>query len=875
MLCLLLGVISVGSVRASHIVGGEFELRHIEGNRYTLNLIQYFDEIFGNTDAEDEFTEVYIYRKSDDRFIRSVILNNAASTFVPYSNPECSIDELQTRRILYTADITLSDNEFNDPAGYYVVYERCCRNYNVNNLQFDGTGQAFYLEFPAVQRNSAPFINSTPILFPPLSNYACVNENFYFDFAGTDPDGDSLVYSLVAPYNSSETNPIADLSNPLPIPKPRPHEDVTFIDGISVANMVPGSPPLRIDQRGFLTVRPTQQGLFVFSVRAEEFRDGEKIGEVRRDFQMLVIDCDPGSPPAISGQVKGMVTPYQEGTTLNFGVEDEKCLEVAITDPDIITDGSEELSVRAIGINFDQDISDLVPQTPILLGRDSDTFNFEFCLPECSYTEDGSPMIIDLVAYDDACSVPLTDTLRITVNVTGPENADPFIENNPSPLQVTVAAGDTYELPIRGLDTDEDILSLTAEGVDFDLADYGMELQEVLLVPGEVQKTFVWNTDCATYPFDTQNEFEVIVQLSDDSECSFGEPDELRLLLEVALPENSGPEISFDGLSGTEVDVQIGEVLTFDVIAEEADGDLITLEAVGIDFSLAEANINFPGNTGVRRISSPFSWNVDCDAVDRLGAYDIDFVARDQNQCNRPSGDTVRVRVNVLPPANQAPQAFLRNTDSDTIVSSIGRPVVFDIQGIDEDVDFITLDLAEVRLDGELLPAGAADFGFTPVQGIGRIASRFFWTPDCSLLPPDFDQAQFELSFVVADDKCFAEATDTVRAYLEIGVPLLNFEAFEPHNAFTPNRDGWGDFFFLNFCNNPQGDCDLPIGNCANALERIEIYNRWGKPVFTTDSPEFQWYADGMSAGPYYFLAVYSRETYKGRLYLHIPEEQQ
>ena len=874
LLAILLILGGLFSVRASHIVGGEFELRHIEGDRYALNLIQYFDEIFGNDEAEDQLTEVYIYRKSNDTFVRSVQLVNAGSTFVPYTNPECSIDELQTRRILYTDTLTLPANEFNDPAGYYVVYERCCRNYNVNNLAFDGTGQTFYLEFPPVQKDGQPFINTTPILFPPLSNYACVNENFYFDFAGTDVDGDSLVYSLVGPFNSSETNPIPENSNPLPVPKPRPHEEVTFVEGISADNMVPGNPALRIDQKGFLTVRPSQLGLFVFGVRAEEYRDGEKIGEVRRDFQMLVIDCDPGSAPAITGQVKGEIALYQEGTVLNFGVDDEKCLEMFITDPDITADGSEQVTVRAVGVNFDQSIQELVPLSLTVLEGANDTLAFEFCLPECPYTPDGSPMIIDLVAYDDACSVPLTDTLRVTVNVEGPENEDPFIVDNPTVLDVAIDAGETYGLPIQGIDNDGDQLSLTAQGIGFNLADYGMELREVRLVPGEVQKTFVWNTDCATYPFDQQGEFEVVIQLSDDSDCSFGEPDELRLQLKVNLPENNQPKITFDGLAETEIEVRIGEKLSFNVIAEDQDDDFMTLTAQGDGFELTDVNINFPGNSGIRRISSPFDWELSCRSVDLnvQSTFDIDFIVRDQNLCNVPSGDTVRVRIHVLPPDNQAPEAFLRNVTSDTIVGAVGRPIVFDVVGRDEDVDIITLRLVQVSLDGSPLDAEVINFGFNPVRGRGRVASRFFWVPDCTLLPENFNNAQFTLTFVVEDDQCFSNKSDTVQALLDISVFSLGFEEFEPHNAFTPNQDGWGDFFFLNFCDDPRSDCDLPVGNCANAFDRIEIYNRWGKRVYATNDPDFRWYAEGMASGPYYFLAFYSRETYKGRIYLHIPD---
>ena len=40
------------TIEASHIVGGEFELRHIEGYQYRLNLLQYFDDVNGNPEAD-------------------------------------------------------------------------------------------------------------------------------------------------------------------------------------------------------------------------------------------------------------------------------------------------------------------------------------------------------------------------------------------------------------------------------------------------------------------------------------------------------------------------------------------------------------------------------------------------------------------------------------------------------------------------------------------------------------------------------------------------------------------------------------------------------------------------------------------------------
>ena len=56
-------------VVASHIVGGEFELIHIAGNRYQLNLIIYFDELNGSEGAK---TQVEIH--PEPRFTENVTI---------------------------------------------------------------------------------------------------------------------------------------------------------------------------------------------------------------------------------------------------------------------------------------------------------------------------------------------------------------------------------------------------------------------------------------------------------------------------------------------------------------------------------------------------------------------------------------------------------------------------------------------------------------------------------------------------------------------------------------------------------------------------------------------------------------------------------
>ena len=104
---------------------------------------------------------------------------------------------------------------------------------------------------------------------------------------------------LVTPLSTHSILAIAPL-------QPAPYPLVTWRNPFSLENVLNGDPDLEISTDGFLTATPSQQGLYVFAVKCDEYRDGVKIGEVRRDFQMLVVDvCPRAEAPQIMGKKLG------------------------------------------------------------------------------------------------------------------------------------------------------------------------------------------------------------------------------------------------------------------------------------------------------------------------------------------------------------------------------------------------------------------------------------------------------------------------------------------------------------------------------------------------------------------------------------------
>jgi hypothetical protein len=127
---------------ASHIVGGEFEIIYLSGSMYRVNMIMYFDLKNGEPGARDQTVQARIYRMSDNQFMMLVDLTMASRDTVEYTQPECGSDEyIETEKIVYSRVVTLSASQFGDPQGYYISWERCCRNYLINNIYSQKSGR--------------------------------------------------------------------------------------------------------------------------------------------------------------------------------------------------------------------------------------------------------------------------------------------------------------------------------------------------------------------------------------------------------------------------------------------------------------------------------------------------------------------------------------------------------------------------------------------------------------------------------------------------------------------------------------------------------------------------------------------------------------
>jgi hypothetical protein len=688
-------LISFFCAEASHIVGGEFELLYISGNTYRINMILYFDEINGNPGAFDNPVTVRIFRKRDNAIIlNSLTLTFISRTDVGYTQLECSDGEIVTDKILYSSTVILSSTIYNDPEGYYIAWERCCRNYGITNIFSDPqpggaqfAGQTFYLEFPAVVKNGQPFINSSPSLFPPLNDFACPYIPYYVDFAGIDTDGDSLVYSLVTPLNTYTADALP-LPNPPGLTRPGPYPAVNWRPGFGLNNIMNGVTNLNITNDGFLTVTPRNAGLYVFAVRCQEFRDGVKIGEVRRDFQMLVVQAG-GCPdvinpprPSIEGKAPGQAN-FSTTGTMNVSFANtvpiaDRCFEVKVSDPSTLRPDDnfqENVRIRAVALDFKKNINEVLPSVTTDFIVNGEEAFFRICFPQaCPYKP--GPFQIGIVASDDACALPLTDTLRVTVTIEPPPNHVPAFSNSDEIVETVEEGGALQSWPIQVTDADGDVIQYKLVPVGFALEDFGMSFTGTLTgeETGALNKTLSWDPKCDIYDFTQKTNFELYFIVEDVDDCLYRTSDTTRFDLTIADFSQVTPPVINNSIVNNadtiEVDLKVyGDPLIIGVTGSDVDNTGILLRGDGIGFSAAAYGAGFPSDFDIGSVASQFTWELQCDSIDLelRDAFEFRLLVVDSlNKCGFYKADTLHLIVNILPPDEEnfiPPNVFSPNGD--------------------------------------------------------------------------------------------------------------------------------------------------------------------------------------------------------------------
>ncbi|QMU27783.1 gliding motility-associated C-terminal domain-containing protein [Adhaeribacter radiodurans] len=624
------------TARATHIVGGEFELEHLSSSNYRLTLNMYFDNLNGNPGALDPDLVASIFDKQTNELMQQVYLPLTSSVPVAYTSIACTNSSLSTQKLVYTSTVQLSPFMYTSPQGYYVVWERCCRNNVISNIVSpQNAGQAFYLEFPAVVKNNKPFVNSSPKLFPPLSDYACINELFYYDFSGSDTDGDSLVYEMITPLNGYSTP-----FDPLPeFPSSGPYPTISWAAGLGINNQIPGNPGMSIDRfTGRLVVQPSRLGLFVFGVRCIEYRDNIRIGETRRDFQLLVLNCPTNAKPQITAQVQGQKVSYREGDTLRLTPDGNHCLDIFIMDPD----PDEPLTISYRPVNFtmtDKILS--VTQGVVNQGGQRDSLKATLCFPGCLDSK-GKTYLLDVMVKDNGCSLPKADTVHLTIIAEPVPNEPPTIRTTAPDTVLTAKMGDVITFDAIGTDPDEEEVTVKLEPRNFKLGSQKITFSTAS-GPGAVTVPFRWEIDCSATG---QNSY-LLDFVATSMVC--GQPVSKITTVEVRIDNPNAPPQLKTLLEGQTITIPFGGSVNDSIFGLDPDVNPIILSAAGEDFNLADYGMQFTPASGNGSARTAFSWTPDCRSLDRE-SYKVNFSV--QEQACQPHAILVKSVIFLVQPPN-------------------------------------------------------------------------------------------------------------------------------------------------------------------------------------------------------------------------------
>ncbi len=264
----LILLLSLGfGAKASHLMGGEIVVKHLNGNDYEVRITRYRDTMGINL-ATIAYLSIDTFDAATNSYINfqgpiNVPLDSALSTSLIPNFP------YGVEVGVYVDTVSLVSGQFRFRSN------TCCRNYAILNMATPGSESfGIYTEFtvPAVDTNSSPDFMLMPVTYFP------VNTPITFNPLPYDPDNDSISWQLDTPRSSMVFN------------------QFDTVDGFVPPSADPTGPFTMNPVSGQITWTPDMVGNFVQSFKVDEYRNGSKQGTIIRDYQYVVITAPPTNP---------------------------------------------------------------------------------------------------------------------------------------------------------------------------------------------------------------------------------------------------------------------------------------------------------------------------------------------------------------------------------------------------------------------------------------------------------------------------------------------------------------------------------------------------------------------------------------------------
>ena len=286
LLLVTVGVFAFSNTaKASHAAGGEVLYEHVTGNTYKIIFKFYRD--CGGINAPG--TATLCYNNSCTSTTQTIpmpkvsgptIVSNGCPAFqntcLSSSSPVPGYEEH-----IYEVQLNLTPT-----CNFWRFWVSIGAR---NSMDWNGGGN---LVIDATFDNTVSVPDNSPYFSVKPVPYCCVGVPFTFNNGAVDINGDSLVFESVNPltgpcnsWNPSNTTypgfPPGQTGNPTTNPIPTNN---TFVLN---------------PQTGAISFTPTNAGTGVITIKCTSYRNGQLIGFVKRDIQVVVVaGCNPGQIPS-------------------------------------------------------------------------------------------------------------------------------------------------------------------------------------------------------------------------------------------------------------------------------------------------------------------------------------------------------------------------------------------------------------------------------------------------------------------------------------------------------------------------------------------------------------------------------------------------
>ncbi|MBL0340376.1 MAG: hypothetical protein IPP71_05280 [Bacteroidetes bacterium] len=302
-LILFFGILSPIQTNASHFVGGEIYYKWVSGNTYNVSASLYRDcsGIPAPTTIDLNYNSISCSGNGTitlNLIGLPVQISPICAASLP--NSTCNGGTLYgVEQNFYEGTVTLPFN-CND---WQFSYNTCCRNGAITNLT---NGAAYGTYISSMLNNlDVPFNNSVQFGNIPLNIINNISTT-QLSWNAFDVDGDSLIYELT---------PARDFNGSVPVV-------LTYTPGITYQQPFSSLLPTTLNfANGLLEVTPNAAQVAVVCMKVSEYRNGFFIGEVNRDFQ-IVVENSSNNSPTLSGinGTNSFITNGCPGDTITFDV---------------------------------------------------------------------------------------------------------------------------------------------------------------------------------------------------------------------------------------------------------------------------------------------------------------------------------------------------------------------------------------------------------------------------------------------------------------------------------------------------------------------------------------------------------------------------